>query len=449
LLRYGKPAPFELQAEAQLLAQRIGLARCPELWIVPGRISPLLWALGGRVRLVLPAELLGRLQPEQQATLLAHELAHAARRDHWVRWLELLATGLYWWHPIAWWARREIQHAEEQCCDAWVVWVLPSAARAYARALLQTVDFLDARPALPPVASGIGHVYHLKRRLAMIIRDPLSPRLPWAMHLGTIVLGLLVLPIAPQRLEAQSQDEPKASRRSSEDSDLRGLDRRLRALEERMDRALRGLETRRGEQEDRAKRATEKATRRSERKVIIDGDKQTQEKAKKEADRVKGFKFSIETDGDLDPERLKKLGKEIEEAVKEAVNPERMKQLEKQIEETVNKSINPERMKQLEKQIEVLVQKNINPERMEALAKQIESAVNRSLNAEQREKTRQVERARTAERVARPSDAAAAKKPAAPGTSDRRDLERRLDRLEERMERLIQALEASKKARQE
>ena len=49
--------------------------------------------------------------------------------------------------------------AEEDCCDAWVVWALPASARAYALALVETVDFLaDARPALPALASGFGHV---------------------------------------------------------------------------------------------------------------------------------------------------------------------------------------------------------------------------------------------------------------------------------------------------
>jgi beta-lactamase regulating signal transducer with metallopeptidase domain len=458
LLGYGRPAPAELQAEAQLLALRLGLPRCPELWIVPGRISPLLWALGGRVRLVLPAELLSRLRPEQQATLLAHELAHALRHDHWVRWLELLATGLYWWHPVAWWARHEIQHAEEQCCDAWVVWLLPTAAKAYAKALLQTVDFLDARPALPPVASGVGHMYHLKRRLTMIVRDPLSPRLPWTLHLGTIVLGLMVLPLAPVRLEAQSSsetvanllpDESQATTKPGEDPGLRDLDRRLRALERRMDRVLRSLEEGRGGRRveekiiiDDDKKTTDRARESAEkkqklRKEVEEKVKTARNKAKKEAERVKEFNLRFDIEG-FDPERMKGLEKQIEAAVKEAVNPERLKRMEKEIEETINKSINPERMKQLEKQIESLVERNVNPQRMEALAKQIESLVSRSLRDEGREHARQ------AERAAKPKAPSARAERAKEG-GDRYDLERRLDQLEQKMDRVLKALESSRR----
>src|SRR2546430_11629069 len=47
------------------------------------------------------------------------------------------------------------QAAEEDCCDAWVVGELQGNEQTYARALLDTVDFLsERRPVLPPAASG-------------------------------------------------------------------------------------------------------------------------------------------------------------------------------------------------------------------------------------------------------------------------------------------------------
>src|SRR5262249_50660385 len=150
------------------------------LALIPGAVSPMLWALGGATRLLLPMSLLNRLDDQQQATLIAHELAHWRRCDHWVRVFELLVTGLYWWHPVVWWARWELRETEEQCCDAWVVGSLPQAARPYALALLETVNFLTAaRPALPPVASGIGHRHLLQRRLRMIMQCSTPKKLGW------------------------------------------------------------------------------------------------------------------------------------------------------------------------------------------------------------------------------------------------------------------------------
>ena len=103
--------------------------------------------LGWRPRLILPRELWKSLDDHQRATLIIHELAHLRRGDHHLRFFELLVTALYWWHPVLWWARRALRDVEEQCCDAWVVWALPDAAKSYAETLLETLDFLNqSRP---------------------------------------------------------------------------------------------------------------------------------------------------------------------------------------------------------------------------------------------------------------------------------------------------------------
>ncbi len=123
LLRSVQPAPVDLKERASRVAAQLGLARVPEIGIVTTRIPPMLWAaMGGRPRLVLPGELWERLDDHQKDAVLAHELAHLRRGDHWVRRLEALACGLYWWDPVAWWVRREVERAEERCCDAWVLW---------------------------------------------------------------------------------------------------------------------------------------------------------------------------------------------------------------------------------------------------------------------------------------------------------------------------------------
>jgi beta-lactamase regulating signal transducer with metallopeptidase domain len=196
-LRSALPASPRLCEQAEQLTKRLGLASCPSVWLLPGRLSPMVWALGHRPRLLVPSALWDRLDAEQQAALLIHELAHVRRRDHWVRRLELLATVLYWWHPVVWWACRELHEAEEQCCDAWVVSTLPGAARAYAIALMETVDFLSETPtALPLVASGIGRVHDLRRRLTMIMHGKTPRALSDAGFWVVLGMGAL-LPLMP------------------------------------------------------------------------------------------------------------------------------------------------------------------------------------------------------------------------------------------------------------
>jgi beta-lactamase regulating signal transducer with metallopeptidase domain len=210
LLRWAESAPFNLQKRVEVLAECLGLTSFPKVLFIPGGVSPMIWPVGLRPRLLLPQGLLDRLTPEQRDTLLTHELAHLRRHDHWVRALELLVTGLYWWHPVVWWGRQAIREAEEECCDAWVMWVLPASSRAYASALVETMDFLaGARPALlPPVACGLGQFQTLKRRLTMILTGT-TPRA--LSRLGfSAVLGLgFLLPVLPTWGRADGDDDEK------------------------------------------------------------------------------------------------------------------------------------------------------------------------------------------------------------------------------------------------
>jgi beta-lactamase regulating signal transducer with metallopeptidase domain len=203
LLRFAVEAPAEVRQRAARLARKLGLARCPEVLLVPGRLSPMLFAAGGAPQLLVPAGLLGQVCDLQLDTLLLHELAHLRRRDHWVRGLEFLAMGLYWWNPVVWWARHELREAEEQCCDAWVVSVLSGSRRAYAEALVEALDFLSqAPPAAPLLASGIGHVSDLKRRLTMILSGTTPRALTWRGVLTVLGVGVL-LPLLPAWVRAQ------------------------------------------------------------------------------------------------------------------------------------------------------------------------------------------------------------------------------------------------------
>jgi beta-lactamase regulating signal transducer with metallopeptidase domain len=234
LLEHARLAPADLRLQVQNLAQRLGLARCPALWLVPGAVSPMVWAVGTRPRLLFPSRLLERLDPEQRTTLLAHELAHVRRRDHWVRFLELVVSGLFWWHPVVWWARREIHEAEELCCDAWVLWALDGADRPYALALLQTVAFFtESRAPLPVAASGIGQVPHLKRRLTMIMQGKTSKSLSRAGWLAVAVLAVGVLPFWPvqgQQPAPGSKTDPKS--KNARDQEIEALKRAIQILED-------------------------------------------------------------------------------------------------------------------------------------------------------------------------------------------------------------------------
>jgi bla regulator protein BlaR1 len=213
LLRCAAPAPPDVRDRADRLAVRIGLGGSPVVYFLPAGVSPMLFGLGRGLRLLVPQRLWEKLDDDERSSLLLHELAHLRRRDHWVRGFELMVTIVYWWNPLAWWARRELRAAEELCCDAWVTWSMPAAADAYARALVEAVDFMcvsRSRPALPAMASGIGAFRHLKRRLVMIQQRQGSRGLGWAGTAG-VALAAMVLPLSltrAQERKASSEPDP-------------------------------------------------------------------------------------------------------------------------------------------------------------------------------------------------------------------------------------------------
>jgi beta-lactamase regulating signal transducer with metallopeptidase domain len=267
-------APVELVQEVGALAQKMGLTRQPDVLLMPGRFSPLLWGVFVKPRLVLPEHLWQKLDAGQRAALLVHELAHYARGDHWVRVLEWLAAAAFWWHPVLWLARANLREAEEQCCDAWVIWMLPERRRDYATAIVDTLDFLaERRPVLPALASGVGTVRNLRRRLTMILREDTPRRLSRLALLGLLGIGAAMLALGttwaddPPRGGGKGppdrKDPPLTDRRPDPD-DRDKLQAELqrarkeaeeaRANLERAMRQLQDLERRLGERNERGER---------------------------------------------------------------------------------------------------------------------------------------------------------------------------------------------------
>jgi bla regulator protein BlaR1 len=463
LLSHAKPAPESLQWEVQDLAERLGLARCPEVVVLPVRVPPHLWAMGGPARLVLPAELLKRLDRDERATLLAHELAHFGRRDHLVRLLELVAVGLYWWHPAAWWARRELNKAEERCCDARVVGSLPGAARAYAKALLKTVEFLsEARTPLPVAASGAGTIPSLRRRISMILHGPTIERLSGPTRAGALLLGLLILPLAPRGLTASppqepGRDAPAADRSSSRES--ADLDRRMRRLEQQIERLTESL---RSGDEPRSAREPRPARRAEPSRTPTRGDeerraKEIEEAVKKSIDPKKMEAMAKEIEEavkkSIDPKAMEEMGKRIEEAVKKGVDPKAMERMGREIEEAVKKSIDPKKMEQLGRQIEESVKKGIDLDRLKSLERLGEQVQGRARQQAEEAQGRAEQAARSFAEAARQREQSARQREqssrqreertreAEPRREDRelRELDRRLRRLEELLERTLES----------
>ena len=157
--------------------------------------------------------------------MLAHELAHLRRGDPWVRWLELICCGLYWWFPLLGYFRRQLHESEEQCCDMWVVAAL-SGRKSYATALVETAFFLDGSAPIPQpmLASGAGPVRNLQRRVTMIMRATWPARLS-RLGLATVLgIGSLGLAFGPAMAQPDRKEKDRPDPRVG-DKERPGKDR--------------------------------------------------------------------------------------------------------------------------------------------------------------------------------------------------------------------------------
>jgi protein involved in polysaccharide export with SLBB domain len=210
-------APNAVRRLADEVASHFSLSGRYGLRITEGRLPPLVWPVG-RPTIVLPRHLVSELSSEELKTLLAHELAHLRRHDHWVRWLELVVTAIYWWHPVVWLARKEIQRAEEEACDTWVVAALPNSAERYASALFKAAQFIsEHRPPEPILASALGSGGNLKERIEHVMNTTRQPRLRLSVRVLVLCLAALLLPLTVGSVEATSDPQPTDGQATTQD----------------------------------------------------------------------------------------------------------------------------------------------------------------------------------------------------------------------------------------
>ena len=190
------PAPARVQTMAEEVARRLGLKRCPGIRSTVANVSPLVWCCGWRVQIILPESLLAQLTTDKLRWVLAHELAHVRRRDHIVRWVEWLATVVFWWNPLVWCARRSLRIAEEICCDDLVIATFRAEPRCYANSILAAIEAI-AEPVLrpPAVASAINSGGVLERRFQMMISSRVDRRASWLLRAGIVCCAVLLLPL--------------------------------------------------------------------------------------------------------------------------------------------------------------------------------------------------------------------------------------------------------------
>ncbi len=248
-------APRSIYEMADELSKKLSLKKLPSINITNAEISPMVWWIGGKVKVVLPKSLISNMEPEQIRLVLAHELAHVKRRDFAVRWVEWSAAVLFWWNPVVWWAQRNLRANEEICCDALILSRLNPKPQDYAASLLSAVEnFTEPAFRPPAMASEINSGGYLVRRIHMILSSNNKQTLSGRMQIAVLVGAALILPLGItfaqdkeskpelERRVEKIKEDAKAGKISNEEAkaEISEIKRRLEisASERKLDAAV-------------------------------------------------------------------------------------------------------------------------------------------------------------------------------------------------------------------
>ncbi|MDB4890948.1 MAG: putative rane protein [Gemmatimonadetes bacterium] len=176
------------------LSRDAGLRSVPRLTSTIRISSPI--ALGIR-EICVPETALTDLDLEQQRSMLAHELAHLARRDPIWLAVATLIERILWIQPLNRVARRQIATSAEYLCDEWAVRRTGSGV-ALARCLAQVAEWIQASPLGVPVAGMAEERSLLVSRVAKLLEEGMpAVRSRRALAFGAVVVILATIAIAP------------------------------------------------------------------------------------------------------------------------------------------------------------------------------------------------------------------------------------------------------------
>jgi membrane fusion protein, multidrug efflux system len=183
------------------LAPEFRLRTIPDLIIVDSPIAPFVWAGPRQPVVVLSQQLIQSLDDGQLEFVLAHELAHLKRCDHWSNLFGFFVTTLFWWHPVAWLARRELGLAAEACCDAMALQRCSGSHKSYAQTLLCVIDLMNGREfSRPALLLNFGGTSSLRKRIQMLTDSTVRTRISvggWLLLL-IVAASLSLLPVRAQ-----------------------------------------------------------------------------------------------------------------------------------------------------------------------------------------------------------------------------------------------------------
>jgi len=121
------------------LSRHVHLHQVPRVMMSDDTVGPAVFGLL-RPTIILPWTLVHNCSRRQLTPIVLHELIHIRRGDLWLALLSVLVRSLWWFHPLVWWALRQVEWESERCCDESVVATLRRDTARYAHSLITALE---------------------------------------------------------------------------------------------------------------------------------------------------------------------------------------------------------------------------------------------------------------------------------------------------------------------
>jgi len=128
--------------------QKLNLKRVPQVILTNKVCCPAVFGVF-KPLLLIPADKLKNLTRHDAEHVLLHELAHIKRGDLLIHAINMILQIAYWFNPLLWLIRKQLQNLRELCCDATVARLLREKTLEYRGTLLETAKQLLAKPVDP------------------------------------------------------------------------------------------------------------------------------------------------------------------------------------------------------------------------------------------------------------------------------------------------------------
>jgi beta-lactamase regulating signal transducer with metallopeptidase domain len=240
LRRHRRPVSDTLRLEIEKLCRAIGLSVFPVVWELPGMGQPSVWGFV-RGEIYLPSDFCEHGSVAQRRAILTHEFAHVRRWDAAVNSLQVLAQGLFFFHPLVWWANLKIRREREKCCDEVVLARLEITPRHYSASIVESLHTRTGSLELAPSLLFASSLNHLEERIRTML-EPNRAFLSRPTYFSCVVvllLGLMVLPGGVQIVSAEKPfwEEPVKADRNTSGVDIEHM-KAPRVLQFPADRAI-------------------------------------------------------------------------------------------------------------------------------------------------------------------------------------------------------------------